>query len=187
MRHILRKALDGGVASTGVTVDRMRRVWTTDTGIVPSSITVEEEGVFALFEGDEGSRVIVMSKYPRTLDGFSGETVSETAGGVPYHLLSGPPDHANAARLRTALPFTAPSVLTCRESFGTGDRIGGNAPATPGHIDAVGAKGLTPVLAQQSVRENHKTGRTFESVMDDATWAVFREGFRSHGVPTPII
>lgn len=177
MRHILKKALDGGAPSPGMTVERFRRVWTPDTGIVMSSIAVADEAAFALFEKDDRLRLVVMSKYPRMLDGFSGEAVTEAAGGVSHHLLSGPLDHANATRLRKALPFTGPSVLACRESFGTGDRIGGIAPATPGHIDAVGAKGIVPVLAQQSVRENHKTGRTFESVMDDATWAVFREGF----------
>jgi hypothetical protein len=69
-------------------------------------------------------------------------------------------------------------VLQGRESFGTGDRIGGKAAATPAHIEAVRGSGLTPVLAQQSVRENQKTGRTFEEVLDDATWSVFREGYR---------
>jgi len=96
---------------------------------------------------------------------------------VPYHAVICPLTHANAVRLRETLLRTAPSVLDSRESFGTGDRIGGSAPATPGHIAAIEGTGMIPVLAQQSVRENHKTGRTYEQVMDDVTWSVFRTGY----------
>jgi tagaturonate epimerase len=54
-------------------------------------------------------------------------------------------------------------------SFGFGDRLG---LATPGHIAAVKGTGLAPVFAQQSVRENARTGRTPQQVMDDAQRAV---------------
>jgi hypothetical protein len=61
-------------------------------------------------------------------------------------------------------------------SAGCGDRLG---LATPGHIRAVRAAGrLAPILAQQSMRENARTGRTPQEVMDDATWGVFQEGWR---------
>jgi tagaturonate epimerase len=61
----------------------------------------------------------------------------------------------------------APISLT--PSFGFGDRLG---LATPGHISAVRGTGLTPVFAQQSVRENMRTGRTPQQVLDDARRAV---------------
>jgi hypothetical protein len=35
-----------------------------------------------------------------------------------------------------------------------------------------------PVFAQQSVRENARTGRTPQQVLDDAMWGVFQEGWR---------
>jgi hypothetical protein len=56
-------------------------------------------------------------------------------------------------------------------SFGFGDRLG---LATPGHIAAVRAAGrkFAPIFAQQSVRENARTGRTPQQVMDDAKRAV---------------
>jgi tagaturonate epimerase len=54
-------------------------------------------------------------------------------------------------------------------SFGFGDRLG---LATPGHIAAVKGTGLAPIFAQQSVRENARTGRTPQQVMDDAKCAV---------------
>src|SRR6266498_601353 len=61
----------------------------------------------------------------------------------------------------------APLALT--PSFGFGDRLG---LATPGHIAAVRGTKFAPVFAQQSVRENARTGRTPQQVMDDARRAV---------------
>jgi hypothetical protein len=37
---------------------------------------------------------------------------------------------------------------------------------------------MAPVFAQQSMRENARTGRTPQQVMDDAMWGVFQEGWR---------
>ncbi len=59
-------------------------------------------------------------------------------------------------------------------SFGFGDRLG---LATPGHIAAVKDTSLAPVFAQQSVRENARTGRTPQQVMDDARSAVDAAGW----------
>lgn len=54
-------------------------------------------------------------------------------------------------------------------SFGFGDRLG---LATPGHIAAVRGTKFAPIFAQQSVRENARTGRTPQQVMDDANRAL---------------
>jgi hypothetical protein len=54
-------------------------------------------------------------------------------------------------------------------SFGFGDRLG---LATPGHIAAVRGTRFAPIFAQQSVRENQRTGRSLQQVMDDAKRAV---------------
>jgi tagaturonate epimerase len=56
-------------------------------------------------------------------------------------------------------------------SFGFGDRLG---LATRGHIEALrhSTFDLQPIFAQQSVRENARTGRTPQQVMDDAARAV---------------
>jgi len=83
---------------------------------------------------------------------------------------------ANAAALREALPFLAPQPLGLRKSAGCGDRLG---LATPGHIRAVRRFAMAPILAQQSMRENARTGRTPQQVMDDAMWGVFQEGWRA--------
>jgi tagaturonate epimerase len=61
------------------------------------------------------------------------------------------------------------SSLSLTPSFGFGDRLG---LATPGHIAAVHGTQFAPIFAQQSVRENTRTGRTPQQVMDDAKRAV---------------
>ncbi len=61
------------------------------------------------------------------------------------------------------------SPLGLSQSFGFGDRLG---LATPGHIAAVRGTNFAPIFAQQSVRENARTGRTPQQVMDDAMRAV---------------
>jgi hypothetical protein len=82
----------------------------------------------------------------------------------------------NAAALRERLPWLKPQPLGLATSFGFGDRLG---LATPGHIAAVKGTEIAPVFAQQSVRENNRTGRTPWDVLDDAMWAVFEQGWRA--------
>ena len=68
------------------------------------------------------------------------------------------------------------SPLGLKPSFGFGDRMG---LATPGHIAAVKGTRFSPVFAQQSVRENLRTGRTLVQVLDDAKRAVEAAGWDS--------
>lgn len=86
----------------------------------------------------------------------------------------------NAAALRERLVWLRPLPLGVQTSFGFGDRMGS---ATPGHIQAMRAIGadvaIAPIYAQQSVRENTRTGRTPQQVLDDAMWGVFQEGWRA--------
>jgi tagaturonate epimerase len=59
--------------------------------------------------------------------------------------------------------------LSLAASFGFGDRLG---LATPGHIAAVRGTKFVPVFAQQSVRENERTRRTPQQVIEAARRAV---------------
>ena len=82
----------------------------------------------------------------------------------------------NAARLREHLPWLKPQPLGLKRAAGSGDRLG---LATPGHARAFRrARGIAPVFAQQSIRENARTGRSPAEVINDATWGVFQEGWR---------
>jgi hypothetical protein len=101
--------------------------------------------------------------------GFTGERLA--GGGI-----KAPLTHENANALRRLFPFTAPSrVLRKERSFGLGDRLG---IATPSHIKLFERYDVCPVFAQQSIRELNLTGRTYEDVLDAATFAVFREDFQ---------
>lgn len=83
---------------------------------------------------------------------------------------------ANAGGLRARLPWLRPVPLGLQTSAGLGDRLG---LATPGHARAVRRfSSIAPIFAQQSVRENDRTGRTPQQVLDDATWGLFQEGWR---------
>jgi hypothetical protein len=80
----------------------------------------------------------------------------------------------NAAALRERLPWLKPSALGLRTSAGFGDRLG---QATPGHVQAVRGTRIAPIFAQQSVRENARTRRTPQQVIDDALWGIFQAGW----------
>jgi len=86
-----------------------------------------------------------------------------------------PRSQANAAALRSRIPFLVPQCIGLATSVGLGDRLG---LATPGHVRAVAGSGLRPFFAQQSIREMTRTGRSPQEVLDDAMWGVFQEGFR---------
>jgi tagaturonate epimerase len=81
----------------------------------------------------------------------------------------------NAAVLRQRLAWLNPQPLGLTTSAGFGDRLG---LATPGHAQSVKGTGIAPIFAQQSVRENTRTRRTPQQVMDDATWGVFESGWQ---------
>lgn len=81
----------------------------------------------------------------------------------------------NVAELRKRCPFTRPVLLGRSDSYGLGDRLG-NAGAA--HLKAIGKTQFKPVLAQQSIRELERTGRTAVEVLNAASLAVFRMGYR---------
>ena len=131
--------------------------------------SVSQAGGATYFLARRGREKFVGSVGDRAI---AGEPAGEI-GGVP--VLIGPTDHDNASSIRKVLPWTAPGCVGLATSVGLGDRLG---LATPGHIRAVRGTGLAPVLAQQSIREMTRTGRTPDQVMDAATWGVLQEGFR---------
>lgn len=80
----------------------------------------------------------------------------------------------NALVLTRVCPFLRPQRLPETASFGFGDRLG---LATPGHIRALKKAKVFPVLAQQSMRENARTGRTFAQVLADTLFGALQEGY----------
>ncbi len=137
--------------------------------ILSRSIAAKDGRVYFLARRNGEKVLCIMAKEAPT--GFDGHVKRCDHGAI----LTCPLTHENAEFLRRTLPYTAPICLGTRPSIGTGDRLG---LATPGHIRAVRNTGMFPVLAQQSIREMTRTGRSPENVMDDATWGVFEEGYR---------
>ncbi|MFA5393472.1 MAG: tagaturonate epimerase family protein [Candidatus Ratteibacteria bacterium] len=81
----------------------------------------------------------------------------------------------NAKAVREVFPELSP--ITCNQniSFGFGDRLG---IATPAHAECAGNYPVFPIFAQQSVRENSRTGRTMQDVVDDAIWGCLESGYQ---------
>ncbi len=141
----------------------------TGLDVYAKSLAVANDTLYLLGRRDGRKRVASIG--PSAL---AGEQTARTAEGKV--VLVGPTDAHNAAVIRLALPWTAPTRIGMTVSAGLGDRLG---LATPGHVRAIRRHGpaVAPVLAQQSIREMTRTGRSPQDVMDDATWGVFQEGF----------
>lgn len=127
----------------------------------------EKDGVRIYMAEADGKTAI----YAEGDVGFVGETFAIDGKDT----VVAPLNHENACTLRRLFPFTAPiRVLGKERSFGVGDRLG---IATPGHIAVFEKYDAYPVLAQQSMRELTLTNRTYEDVLDCASFAAFRDGY----------
>ncbi len=141
-----------------------------DLTLYPHSVFDVEGTTFFLARRD-GSKVLGVRGESAGFEGIRHE-----ASGT----LLCPLTAVHAAALRNRLAWLRPVPLGLRTSAGFGDRLG---LATPGHIRAIrgvpqGESAIAPIFAQQSVRENTRTGRSPQQVLDDATWGVFEEGWR---------
>ncbi len=141
-----------------------------------SSVTRHEGMLYALVESVGGQRHLAIEApvHSAKLVEFDGDSqvVDERI------LLLSPLNAKNARLLRERLTWLRPAVHGLRAGVGLGDRLG---LATPGHLRAMHeVKGrLVPFVAQQSIREMNRTGRTPQEVLDDAMWGVFAEGWRA--------
>ncbi|WP_152352576.1 tagaturonate epimerase family protein [Brachybacterium subflavum] len=126
----------------------------------------------------EKSSLLLRAARPADLAAFEG-TVSETADGA---VLEGPASHANALALRAAVPALRPRLVSGhRTSVGTGDRTG-LATAGQARAFAEAGGGVLPVLAQQSIREMDRLGRSAREVLDDAVFGLVEAGWeRGYG------
>lgn len=88
----------------------------------------------------------------------------------------------NAEVIREIFPECLPKIVK-KEKFIFG--FGYRSPYIVGNIIQAKIakiyKNVTPILAQQSVRELQRTKRTFRDVLNSATWAVFEAGINFWG------
>jgi len=142
----------------------------TDYNVYPQSL-YEKEGSYLFITRIEGEKRLVILNKGAVFSQFTG--AEHNIDGYDVKLVE--LNHQNAVMLREIFSFTNP-VSFGREgaSLGLGDRLG---IASPGHIQTVRGTGVRPVLAQQSKRELMLTGRSYQDVLDDVSWAVFQEGY----------
>ncbi|MEM2130400.1 MAG: tagaturonate epimerase family protein [Candidatus Bathyarchaeia archaeon] len=162
-----------------VVIDSFRRFYVKGRPLViyEKSVVQKNECTFFLVREGVEKKLVILSR-GSGLHPISSFEVAERGefrvGDEAYVLAVCPCSHANILALRKILHFLCPQRAGLKAAVGMGDRIG---LVTPGHIRAVKA-GIFPVFAQQSVRELSRTGRTFDDVLDDVSWAVFQEGYR---------
>jgi len=118
---------------------------------------------FALVKGPGGKKLFLSQLVP----GFADAQEVESGYLLPL-------TYQNAMALAEHVPELRPRRLPQGPSFGFGDRIG---LATPGHVRALSGAKVFPVLAQQSVRENSRTGRSFKDVLSSAIFGALEEGY----------
>ena len=138
-------------------------------GVYPESVNAVGADYVFMVAGDTEDYLVATGEAAKA---FVGETV--TCDACAYVLAK--KTHENANALRAMFPFAAPQrVLKRKRTFGVGDRLG---IATPGHLRVFKEYDAAPILAQQSIRELNLTERTYEDVMDSATYYVFRDGYK---------
>jgi hypothetical protein len=140
-----------------------------------SSLETRAGKIYFMIRQDRGKRLLSVAPRNKNRDRL---TAGEVLNLDSFTVKVCPLTHENAVVIREIFDYTSPSVLGTKSAFGTGDRIGGTASATPGHIRAAKNYDIVMFLAQQSVRENARTGRNFQQVLDDATWGIFQEGYK---------
>lgn len=133
--------------------------------LLPASRVDLPEGSLVMAKTDAGLRLVV-----------SGELQAMFEGVPVGNIRLCPLHHGNRLVLNRLLPWTKPVAFgACCASFGLGDRLG---YANAAQLRSIRKTDVRPVLAQQSLRELQLTGRTLTDVVDNAAWAVFREGYR---------
>ncbi len=122
---------------------------------------------------NEQKLVIIAPTHEKKIAAFQGE--SHKAGGI--QAIIAPLSAENAFALRSQLPWLQSQCLGLEMSAGMGDRLG---LATPGHIHALRKLNgkIRPIFAQQSIRENNRSGRTPQQVLDEAMWGAFQENWQ---------
>ncbi len=147
---------------------------TANLDLLPRSLVMHKGVEYALARVKGALRLAVLAERDHpVLGAFSGERFEIGGQALLVAALSA----QNAAALRAQLLWLRPVLLGPGASAGLGDRIG---LATPGHVRAVRAVGggIAPIFAQQSIRENTRTGRNPQQVLDDAAWGIFQQGWR---------
>lgn len=149
--------------------------------LLPNSVNFDESGIYPRSVNKVGNGFVFALKSNNIDYLVATHDLSNNFQGENYHLdnikyVVALPNYVNMNRLRNLLPFTkAKPVLREKRSFGLGDRLG---LAGEGHLRVMEKYDVYPILAQQSMRELNLTNRSYADVMDAASLAVFKFGFK---------
>ncbi len=149
-----------------------------NASVYPDSFLADNDTIYCLAKSDSGKKLFSAARdtnTPALPESGKGIKGPEEFPSVFEHPLS----PGNAKSLREKFSFLSPSVIGLSSSAGFGDRLG---CASPGHVRSLvncegAADFFRPVFAQQSTRENQRTGRTSAQVIDDAMWGVMQSGW----------
>ena len=141
----------------------------------PPSITPLRRSLIFLCTNAGGEkRLGVVSPVSGLIDELKGSEDHLLLEGLRVRMRTVQTTGGSAAWLRELFPYLKARPLGLKRSAGFGDRLG---LATPGHVRSVRKTNMAPIFAQQSVRENERTGRSPQEVLDDAMWGAFQEGW----------
>ncbi|MGE5255552.1 MAG: tagaturonate epimerase family protein, partial [Hyphomicrobiales bacterium] len=179
MRDFLQQCFDAAGSAAVLSDDKRRRL---ADGLGSScrakvhhrSITPIRRSLVFMCTNDAGKRLGIVSPVSGLIDELKGPEDRLLLEGIPARIRTVQTTARAAAWLRDLLPYLKARPLGLKRSAGFGDRLG---LATPGHVRAVRKTNLAPIFAQQSVRENERTGRSAQEVLDDAMWGAFQEGW----------
>jgi len=149
----------------------MTKLKSSSLDIFANSLILKNDVEFGLIRTQSGNRLAVLTD--SSVTDFNGERTEFSGRTLTLCALTS----NNARSLRSHLTWLQPGPLGLSTSAGMGDRLG---LATPGHVRAVRKVGgnIAPIFVQQSIRENSRTGRNPQRVLDDATWGMFQEGWQ---------
>lgn len=137
----------------------------------------KRDNAFFFIIKDKKDKYLAIAGEISLINQFEGEFLGKgklEAKGEKFSLRIAYLNHHNLTLLQEIFPHLTPSTAALKKSFGTGDRLG---IATAAHIQAFKDRDIFPVLAQQSIRENTRTGRSMQKVLDDAIWGCFEAGY----------
>ncbi|MDF7638281.1 tagaturonate epimerase family protein [Lactobacillus sp. ESL0791] len=140
------------------------------------SIQIDRRNVYFILHHTDSNGILqkslVVYENRLTAGDFEAE---DSLTDIDSTLLIGELNEKNNKALAKRFQWMRPtSRRNYKYSFGLGDRLGN---ASNAHIRLFKNRGVMPVLAQQSIRELVLMNRTNTEVFQDASWAVFEEGF----------
>jgi hypothetical protein len=179
MKDVLQSCFSAGEAAEALPGEKQARLadllgTACRAQVHPRSITPVRRSLIFLCTNDRGQRLAIVSPVAGLVDELQGHEDQLLLEGLRVRMRILQTTARNAAWLRELLPYLKPRPLGLKKSAGFGDRLG---LATPGHVRSARKAKLASIFAQQSVRENERTGRSPQEVLDDAMWGVFQEGW----------